>query len=414
DNPRLTARYSNGGPPKHPRPIVLDSQLRIPNDLRLFECLPFNRSYMFVTSVVSTAYSVQTYSHEMAHLFKAPHNDQDRNIMNTSANGSTVTSRWHPSTKEIINAEKFRSCLHCEEPVTHGMYVFDGAKGNGTAVGQSRIPAANIKVGDFDGDGKDDLITSDGSNWYIAYSKSLHRWDKANASSYPITQALIGDFDGDGKSDLLTQLGGSGWHISKGATNPWTKISGSGSEVSTLAVGDFNGDGIDDIMRQWNNLNGQGKGWYVALANLQEPLSHNNWNKVTSSGFEMKDVRVGDYNGDGIDDVLARHGTGGAQGVGWYVVFGKDQRPFDSWEKINNSGSPMSDVLIGDFNNDGADDVLRHFGLSMFEGAGWYVSDGASKDWIKIRDDFQVGSGIQSLVIGDFTGNNSTDVIFIN
>lgn len=36
DNPRLTARYSNGGPTKHPRPIVLDSQLRIPDSLRLF------------------------------------------------------------------------------------------------------------------------------------------------------------------------------------------------------------------------------------------------------------------------------------------------------------------------------------------------------------------------------------------
>ncbi|WP_109832652.1 FG-GAP-like repeat-containing protein [Reichenbachiella versicolor] len=375
-------------------------------------CLPFDRSYMFVTSIVSTSFSVQTYSHEMGHLFNARHNDQDRNIMNTSSNASTVTSRWHPSTREVINANKFRRCIHCEEPITHGMYVFDRARGNGTSISQSRIPAANIKVGDFDGDDKDDLITSDGVNWYIAYSKSLHRWDIANNNSYPINNVLIGDFDGDGKSDVFAQTG-SGWHISKGATDSWTKISGSGTQVSTLAVGDFNGDGIDDIMRQWDSFNGQGIGWYVAFGDAGSTLSHDNWNKVTSSGFEMKDVRVGDYNGDGIDDILARHGTGGAQGVGWYAVFGKNQRPFDSWEKMNDSGSYMSDVLIGDFNNDGEDDVLKHFGFSMFAGAGWYVSDGASEDWIKIRDEFQVGPGIQSLLVGDFTGNNSTDIIYI-
>ena len=40
DNPRLTARIFDDGPsnqpPSQPRPIVLDSQLRIPTDLRLF------------------------------------------------------------------------------------------------------------------------------------------------------------------------------------------------------------------------------------------------------------------------------------------------------------------------------------------------------------------------------------------
>ncbi len=375
-------------------------------------CQPYKRSFMYVTSIYSTPFTVQTYAHHMAYLFGAPRNDDGKNIMNSSTRLGESTTKWHPETKEIINAEKFRGCVSCEEPVTKGMYLFDRSRGNGIIVGQPVIDVANTQSGDFDGDGKDDLITSNNGEWYVAYSSSFHRWENVNTSTHPIQNALIGDFNGDGKSDVFVSRNDD-WYISEGATGSWKKISESKTKIPTLAVGDFNGDGVDDIMRQSDGNNGLGKGWYIVYADPGASLSHHSWTKVTNSSVHMKDVQVGDFNGDGMDDVMAILSEAASDGAGRYIIFGKEQLPFGGWEKANSSLSSMSEIRIGDFNNDGKDDVFGYLDQTSQGGAGWYVSYGGTGPWEKIRDDFQVGSGIHSLVFGDFTGDATTDVIFI-
>jgi hypothetical protein len=63
---------------------------------------------------------------------------------------------------------------------------------------------------------------------------------------------LVGDFDGDGKDDIASYHPGSGtWWVSvsegdRFSTGKWDTFS-TGTGWTSQVVGDFNGDGLDDI-----------------------------------------------------------------------------------------------------------------------------------------------------------------------
>ena len=67
-----------------------------------------------------------------------------------------------------------------------------------------------------------------------------------NASTVAGQDLRSGDFDGDGKTDILSTWGGK-WHVSWGGTSPWQDLNTSGYVVSNLGFGDFDGDGITDV-----------------------------------------------------------------------------------------------------------------------------------------------------------------------
>src|SRR5215212_9334953 len=122
--------------------------------------------------------------------------------------------------------------------------------------------------------------------------------------------ARLGDFDGNGKSDLLVPAGGTSWAVnlsdgSKFNGSIWT--TGVTNSPTWLGVGDFNGDGKDD-MATCNNSE-----YKVHLAN------------ATGTGFVPGTtvwstwgcgslVRVGDFDGNGKDDIVAPAG-----GTSWAV-----------------------------------------------------------------------------------------------
>jgi hypothetical protein len=71
-----------------------------------------------------------------------------------------------------------------------------------------------------------------------------------------------------------------------------------------VATGDFNGDGINDIL--WRNdngvvgeWNGQSNGGFAGNANANIPVD-TNWHVA----------QVGDFNGDGMSDILWRNTNG--------------------------------------------------------------------------------------------------------
>ncbi len=72
-----------------------------------------------------------------------------------------------------------------------------------------------------------------------------------------------------------------------------------------VGTGDFNGDGRDDIL--WRNDNGQISNW-LGQANggfvINDAVA---LHKVSTSWHV---VGTGDYNGDGLDDILWRHADG--------------------------------------------------------------------------------------------------------
>lgn len=188
-----------------------------------------------------------------------------------------------------------------------------------------------IRVGDFDGDGKDDILVNyfDGAHWithFFKYQKAsecqdigCQDWEFVYFEMpAPEIQGpglngnlVIGDFNGDGRDDIWIRLpvGQAVYdkiYLSTGSgfASPTNDVSPFGY-VDRLRVGDFDHDGKDEIIATWPS-NG---GWNT------ERYGYNNghaelafrYPKGIKVGGAAADFEVGDFNGDGFRDDVFVH-----------------------------------------------------------------------------------------------------------
>jgi uncharacterized protein YkwD len=156
-----------------------------------------------------------------------------------------------------------------------------------------------------------------------------------------VPTALHGDFNGDGRDDLLTYGPGSTtdelWFGNADGT--LTKRSVSVNGQYRPVAGDFDGDGKAEIL------------WY-APGGTQDYLWRWNGSGWTSSGTTINGTYkplVGDFDGDTIDDILW-YAPGSAGDYYWY---GNSDRSFTSVPtKINGIYQPLVGNLDGTFGDD--------------------------------------------------------------
>ena len=121
-----------------------------------------------------------------------------------------------------------------------------------------RIDEGQFYIGDFDGNGGDDIafFASDNSMHISPHSASgfaIGREWGPNAFGHKYGKFYIGDFDGDGRSDFaFFEPGDNSLHILLNKIRGFTAGTGWGSNVfgnkeGELLVGDFNGDGKSDF-----------------------------------------------------------------------------------------------------------------------------------------------------------------------
>ena len=172
--------------------------------------------------------------------------------------------------------------------------------------------------GDFDGDGKSDILwhdTATGAStiWKSGSSSTQIAMTRVTDTSWTI--AGIGDFNGDGKSDIL-------WHhVITGANAIWNEgLYAKGQTLTTVTdldweivgIGDFDGNGKDDIL--WRHK------YTGANAIWKEGLYAKGQNLTTTTDLDWKVVGVGDFDGNGKADILWRHRADGRNARSWICL----------------------------------------------------------------------------------------------
>lgn len=246
------------------------------------------------------------------------------------------------------------------------------------------------KIGDFNGDGKDDVIqfsSTAGGNSYVWLSNgsgfgAWTVWGTGHTSA-----DRLGDFNGDGKTDVIQLQNGNSyvWLSTGTGFTPWT-VWGRG-HTSADRLGDFNGDGKTDVIQLQN---GNSYVW------LSTGSSFAPWT-VWGTGHTSPD-KLGDFNGDGRTDlILLTTSLGGRS----YVRLSQGNL-FNS-RKLWGTGHTSSDKL-GDFNGDGRTDVIQLLNDNAYV---WLSNGNSFGAWTVWSDEgHTLGDKL-----GDFDGDGKTDVI---
>ncbi|MBF0634165.1 MAG: FG-GAP repeat protein [Nitrospinae bacterium] len=231
-------------------------------------------------------------------------------------------------------------------------------------------------IGDFDGDGKNDLLWRDAESGQVAVwmMNGVDVVTSAMTSLNPGAGWLvqgIGDFDGDGKSDILWRDASTGqtaiWFMS-GATvtsSSNTNVS-AGAYTATAGwqvhgVGDFNGDNKSDIL--WRQIEtGRTAIWFMSGASKVggKHTSVQAGAYTSTTGWQIHGV--GDFNGDGKADILWRNAESGGTVV-WFMNGVKRTGRANTSVQLGayTSATGWHVQAVGDFDGDGKSDVLVRY-----------------------------------------------------
>ena len=290
-----------------------------------------------------------------------------------------------------------------------------GTGPGGTTAFVAHLPVAAAMVArnshDFNADGYSDIFWRDTSGnmaiWEMNGGTILNP-SNSGLGSVPTTWSIVGqrDFNGDGSADIL-------WHDNSGNLAIWemsgTTIlnpsnSGLGSVPtvwSIVGIGDFNGDGYADIL--WRNTStGDLAIWEMNGTTILNPNNSGLGNVPTNWSV----VGVGDFNGDGMADILWRNNTNG--NVAIWLMNGTTVTN-SSTATFGNMPATWSVAGTGDFNGDGKSDIL------------WRDTSGDIAIWemngTTILNPSATGVGSLSTVwsvavTGDFNSDGKSDILW--
>jgi len=288
---------------------------------------------------------------------------------------------------------------------------------------------------DFDGDGKDELLCIQFNNpernkvniYSFDNGKWINTWDNDGNNSFggwsvkSFDKYLVGDFDGDGKDELQCLQLTPGYHnwstTLRFINNEWScPYSNSGTSSSfagwwlnindDFVVGDFNGDQKDEILCYQKNddvdcfatmLYFENSDWKFGPSN-----NGNDW--IGEWRLSSTDIiKAGNFDEDKADELICTQ-IGGLND--WITIQNFDNNTWNRlWSNEARNTEPIyfyrSNLVIGNFDFDDKDEIL---GINKSSAAKFdFVNPSLNSEW-----------NIRNSTLSDWTINPKANCFFMH
>jgi hypothetical protein len=275
------------------------------------------------------------------------------------------------------------------------------------------VVQANWRIygsGDFDGDGTSDLVWSTvndtgASVIWLMNADGTVRSNTAlpvGASGWRIYG--VGDFDGDGKSDLVWRrandtLEARLWLMDGSTPKADIGLPNATTGWRIYGVADFDGDGISDLVWRRADDTGAANIWLLNAGTVKASQL------MPAGGSGWRIYGTGDFNGDGRADLVWRRTNDSAEARIWLQ---KDGTLIGD-QALPAGGTGWRIYGVGDFNADGRPDLVWRRANDTGEARIWLLN---GRTLVADRPLAAGGSGWRIYAARDFDGNKRADIVW--
>jgi len=333
-------------------------------------------------------------------------------IHNTGSNDLVIDSISVPTGYSIVGTAPSLISPGASKSLTVRLETVSAGTKTGDIVIRSNATAASRYNFEITGN-VTTRLTNSPQDGVVSYEESSGRWTitTPGLNAYSVVAGpswspdagwtvFQGDFNNDGFVDLAGRQAGGNWYVALNNGNAAFSVSNWGVWNTNEAarwqfeqVADINGDGKDDIIAQ--NKSGE---WWAAVS---DGTSFNNQYLGRWNANAYSEVVVGDFNRDGRDDIAGFQDGNGQ----WWIGLSTGTRFLTRFAGRWNAAAGFHDVQVGDFDGDGKDDLA-----AQNSGGRWFIGTVDASTQLQMYYAARWGSSRGEAVVGDFNGDGRDDL----